>query len=150
MKKHNLPLTYPPKIAAVLAEECTQTIRPGRRFAIGDLLSLHGWEGKPYRSKWSFRTPYWPLVSVDDIWIERGGIRLTADTTYCQVDQIRVEPILVPWTLLDRLAAKDGIVPPTGEELGRVLLGMHEKAVKRAGGSFPAQIIRWCPEELIA
>ena len=40
------------------------------------------------------------------------------------------------------LAKRDGIVPPTGEELGRVLLSMHK--IPDAG--LPAQIIRWDPK----
>lgn len=55
-RKRILPLTYPPKVGPVREGKYTQTIRPGRKFRIGDLVMFHGWEGKPYRSKWSFRT----------------------------------------------------------------------------------------------
>lgn len=64
MRKHVLPLTYAPKIPAVLDGRCTQTIRAGRKFKTGDLVMFHGWEGLPYRSKWSFRTPYFKIHTV--------------------------------------------------------------------------------------
>jgi len=72
MKKHILPLTYEPKIQAVIEGTCTQTIRPmnwSNQKKPGDLIMFHGWEGKPYRSKWSFRTPYWKLIEVIDVLI---------------------------------------------------------------------------------
>ena len=68
--KHILPLTYKPKIPDVLGGKCTQTIRPisyTKPKNKGDLVMFHGWSGKPYRSKWSFRTPYWEIKCVFDI-----------------------------------------------------------------------------------
>ena len=76
MTKYNIPLTYKPKIPKVLSGECTQTIRAGRKFKTGDLISFHGWEGKPYRSKWSFRTPYYTVVNLVPIIIKKEGIKV--------------------------------------------------------------------------
>lgn len=73
MKKHILPLTYEPKIQAVLDGDCTQTIRPMNPSNLknpSDLVMFHGWSGKPYRSKWSFRTPYWEITEVIDVCIK--------------------------------------------------------------------------------
>ena len=68
--KHILPLTYEPKIPDVLSGKCTQTIRPisyTKAKKVNDLVMFHGWSGKPYRSKWSFRTPYWRITKVFDV-----------------------------------------------------------------------------------
>lgn len=130
MKKYNIPLTYEPKIPKVLSGECTQTIRIGRKFQVGDLISFHGWEGKPYRSKWSFRTPYYEINQIFGATIFTDGIaRSISDEIGC----------LWGWASLDDLAELDGIEPPTGEELGRVLNQYH----KIPPEGTPAQIIRW-------
>ena len=134
MRKYNSPLTYPPKIPKVLSGECTQTFRMKRRFKLGDLVSFHGWSGKPYRSPWSFRTKYFEIDYVNNIQIVPDGLMFDSCTnpgeTYC-----------IPWRMCGAWAHLDCIDPPTGEELGRVLLSMHKIP---AEGS-PAQIIRWIP-----
>jgi hypothetical protein len=129
MTKYNIPLTYKPKIPMVLSGECTQTIRAGRKFQVGDLISFHGWEGRPYRSKWSFRTPYFEARSVYPIKIFQTGIMAEID--------IDIQTWNLP--LLDIISYEDGIDPPTGEELGRVLTSYHK--IPEEG--LPAQIIRW-------
>jgi len=48
-RKWNLPLTYGPKIAGVLDGTIRQTIRVGRKFSPGDLVSFHGWSGRRIR-----------------------------------------------------------------------------------------------------
>jgi hypothetical protein len=129
-RKWNIPLTYAPKIAGVLDGTITQTIRTGRKFSVGDLVSFHGWEGRPYRSKWSFRTPYAPLETVIPIQIRPDGIKTTgAYGAYYR------------WSRLTLLARLDGIEPPTGEALRDVLLGMH----KTPDEGIEAQILRWRP-----
>jgi hypothetical protein len=132
MKKYNLPLTYPPKIPKVLSGECPQTIRPGSKFKIGDLVSFHGWSGKPYRSSWSFGSPpkYWELRVVKNCVLMEEGI-----------DNLQFSGSVGfwYWDELDRLAELDGIEPPTGEELGKVLTSYHK--IPEEG--LPAQIIRW-------
>ena len=69
--KHILPLTYEPKIPDVRSGKCTQTIRPisyTKPKKKGDLVMFHGWSGKPYRSKWGWRTPYWKIIEAYDIY----------------------------------------------------------------------------------
>lgn len=124
-QKFNLPLTYAPKISGVREGWIRQTIRVGRKFRVGDLVSFHGWEGKPYRSKWSFRTPYVMLNDVIPITILPHG--------FAAPHEFR------PWNLLDTIARLDGIEPPTGEALRAVLLGLNP--IPDTG--VEAQIIRW-------
>lgn len=130
--KHNLPLTYEPKIKAVLSGKCTQTIRTSRRIQPGDEISFHGWQGKPYRSKWSFRTPYWKVTSTRDIILFPNGIAYPGKR-------------LFRWNELATLAKLDGINPPTGEQLETVMKSMH----KIPEDGLLARIIRWerAPEE---
>jgi len=134
MKKWNLPLTYAPKIPKVLDGTCTQTIRIGRKFSIGDLVSFHGWEGKPYRSKWSFRTPYWELIWVGDITAyPTEFVYFPPGPSYWGQKYL--------WNSLmgDRIAYRDGIEPTMGDELGRLLNSMHK--IDKFGKEM--QIIRW-------
>ena len=105
MTRRWLPLTYTPKIKPVLEEKCTQTIRPGRRYHVKDYVAFHGWEGKPYRSGWSFRTPMCGLCDVIDIEAHPAGIIWGG--------------YKIPWNKCNGLAALDNIDPPTGDELGR-------------------------------
>ena len=133
MKKHNLSLTYAPKIAGVRAGTIRQTIRTGRKFSVGDLVSFHGWEGRPYRSRWSFRTPYAPLLSVENITIyPLLGI---------VVHQPQGGEEVCPWGgwAAASIALHDGIDPPTGAALRAVLLGLNP--IPDDGAE--AQIIRW-------
>lgn len=78
-KKHILSLTYKPKIPKVLNGELTQTVRPynlSKPKNKGDLIMFHGWTEKPYQSKWSFRTPYWTIISSFPIhFIGNGKLR---------------------------------------------------------------------------
>ena len=57
MGSHVKAFTYEPKIKAVLSGVCTQTIRPLGKKIIeqGDTITFHGWEDRPYKSKWSWR-----------------------------------------------------------------------------------------------
>lgn len=121
------PLAYAPKIAGVLDGSIRQTIRIGRKFSAGDHVLFHGWTGKPYRSKWSFRTPYFTLIAVIPVVICPDGILFEGN------EEVRL------WADLDELAALDGIDPPTGDELREVLMGMHY--VPDAG--VEGQILRW-------
>jgi len=90
--KFNIPLTCEvhtngkTKIQAVKDGDCRQTIRPFKPDnpkEEGDLVHLHGWAGKPYRSKWEPRMPeggYWPIKSTfklsfyEHMPTEHGGI----------------------------------------------------------------------------
>ena len=69
-RRWNLPLTYQPKIKPVKRGECTQTIRIGRKFSVGDLIRFYVWDGKPYRSKRHTITEYMPLVDVQNCIIQ--------------------------------------------------------------------------------
>jgi len=126
MTKYNIPLTYKPKIPFVLDGTCRQTIRAGRKFKVGDLISFHGWERKPYHSKWSFRTPYFTITEVQSICVCSEGIKF--GYTHSQ-----------SWDQLGYLAQLDGIIPPTGEELYKVLATYH----KLEHQDTEMQIIRW-------
>jgi hypothetical protein len=121
-RKWNIPLTYEPKIPGVIDGTIQQTIRVGRKFRVGDLVSFHGWEGRPYRSKWSFRTPYFTLTMARAIRIVPGGIVVPPRPLHEEY---------YAWRALDDLAARDGIEPPTGEALRDVLLGMHTDPRRR-------------------
>jgi hypothetical protein len=128
-RKWNIPLTYEPKIAGVRDGTIRQTIRAGAKYRIGDLVSFHGWSGRPYRSPWSFRTEYYPLTTARNIRIVPGGIVFPGP----------LHEEYYAWRALDDLARRDGIEPPTGEALRDVLLGMH--TVPADG--VEAQVVRW-------
>ena len=132
IRKWNLALTYQPKIESVRNGTCVQTIRTIGKSgpkSVGDLISFHGWAGKPYHSLWSWRTPYWKISSAEKILLSNSGWG----------QEIRDA---VPWDhpVTNMIARLDGIVPPTGIELKSVLLAKN--------GAFPpegvaAQVIRW-------
>ena len=130
-RKYNLSITYEPKIEGVRNGTIRQTIRTGRRFQVGDLVSFHGWQGKPYRSPWSWRTPYFELTEV---------YRIVAYPEHVLAPGGGALP---PWPALDTtelvdLARLDGIEPPTKEALFQVLGSMHDLS-----GGVGMQIIRW-------
>lgn len=127
-RSHNIPFTYRPKIEAVRNGTCLQTIRVRnkRRKKAGDFLYLYGWSGKPYRSPWAWRRLE-ICSSAIDIKILLNGI-LYVDTRQ-----------FVPWSQLDDLAVRDHIDPPTGKDLGRVLISTNDISIEGA----PGQIIRW-------
>jgi hypothetical protein len=117
--KKILPLTYEPKIAGVIDGTIRQTIRKGWKYKVGDEIAFHGWEGKPYRSKWSFMTGYYTLTQVVNCVIKEWGM-VCLSLDYWHPDEI---------------ARLDGIDPPTGEALRDVLMSM--------GCIGQAQILRW-------
>jgi hypothetical protein len=131
-RKWNLPLTYRPKIARVASGEIRQTIRPGLKYWVGDLVSFHGWEGLPYRSRWTNRTGYYELIHVSDIQIGPAGIKKRCDDRWVRE---------CPWNspAADHLARLDGIDPPTGQELGWLFTTMYD--LPDDGMDF--QILRW-------
>lgn len=116
MKKHVLSLTYEPKVIPVLTGKCHQTIRLGRQFKKGDLIMFHGWAGLPYRSPWSFRTPYYCIKEVVDI-------EITPD---CMIDLKTFAGMSWESPEMDEIARLDGIDPPTGVELFRVLSRLNK------------------------
>lgn len=124
-RKWILSFTYEPKIPGVRAGKIRQTIRIGRKFKEGDLVSFYEWSGLPYRSQWSYVAPYVPLTEVIPIVIHEEGIEMFGD--------------LIKWENLDDIAREDGVNPPTGEELKNVLTG--NRKIPEAG--IEAQILRW-------
>jgi len=130
-RKWNIPLTYQPKIGPVTSGECNQTIRPGRKFAVGDLIRFYTWKGRPYWSKRETITEYMPIIIAGNIIIQEWGL----ENPYNPLEHF-------PWEELDDLAAHDGIVPPTGEALRDVLISKNGKI---PASGVEAQIVRWKP-----
>ena len=130
--KRFLPLTYKPKIPGVLNGTIRQTIRVTNKlkWKVGDQIAFHGYEngrGTP----WTFRTEYFALKEVWDIVVCQYGLldlELSEDAEG-----------LIKWEQLDILAALDGINPPTGIELGKVLTSYHK--IPETG--LQAQTLRW-------
>jgi hypothetical protein len=137
-RKWNISLTYEPKIEPVRKGEITQTIRiigksgPKRE---GNLISLHGWQGRPYHSSWSWRMPYKKITEAISCEIYDAGMWI--DPKWFTKSSGKFW-----WSDLDWLAALDGIVPATGEELKQVLSAKNN--LSNCCGK-KAQIIRWLP-----
>lgn len=137
MRKHIGAFTYKPKIERVLNYEITQTIRVGWTKEVGDLIMFHGWEGKPRHSKWSWRMPYVEINMALKIYICKDGFEILSSFDGVPIDFYSWES-----EIMDRLAELDSIVPPTGVELGRVIIdgnNLRFDKIKRYEG----QIIRW-------
>lgn len=146
-------VTYPPKIEAVKDGRCRQTIREVRRtdhhgrYVIpsrGDALMLHGWEGRPYRSKWSWRRAE-ICTYVQTFHVYEDGIATTFP-----IDGIprpkwwKPGPQLVYvywWDDLKELAKQDFIDPPNGWALKCVLKIKNKKGQNFEGE--PYYILRW-------
>lgn len=126
--RHVKAFTYQPKIEGVRSGKITQTIRkPGKRSVkVGDTITFHGWSGKPYRSPWSWRIEVEVTCVVNPILREEGIIA-------------EYGPFMYSWDseTVDGLARNDGIDPPTGKELKRVLKSLN----KDWEGTY--QIIKW-------
>jgi len=132
MTKWTKAFTYIPKIKSVQTGTCRQTIRPGHTVRVGDEILFHGWTGKPYRSKWSWRLRV-KVNEVEYVLAFREGL-------------VYLEPAKhIHWKDLDDLAEADGIDPPTGEELKHVLTRMSNIKLQSAvdGTGVELQIIRW-------
>lgn len=132
MTRHVMAVTYKPKIKGILDSTCTQTIRRTRKkpFSVGDNLLLHGWEGRPYQSEWSWRKKV-IITEVHDIVIYEDRVnKVYPDgTIFCTHW----------WHRLNFLASSDGIKPPTGEELKKALTD----GKKIPDDGIKMHIIRW-------
>ena len=126
--KHVMALTYEPKIEPVRSGECRQTIRKGRRFSVGDSILIHGWEDRPYRTKWSWRIRV-EVQKIRNISIDKRGIHRASHAV----------PIRWGSQTLKEIAEKDYIEPATGEEIKKVLFGLNGVPTEPE----PYQIIRW-------
>lgn len=133
MKKHVKSITYEPKIKPVIDGLCTQTIRKGRKVSVGDEILFHGWSGRPYRSKWSWRNRVF-VLDVYDITIDREMITFMDDNS----------SYLWNSSMAYTLAREDFIDPPTGEALRDVLFGLNGIPTEPE----EYQIIRWTVAEL--
>lgn len=129
MSKHTMALTYPPKINAVKSGECRQTIRRvGKRIIEPtDVITFHGWIGRPYRSKWSWRKEV-VVVEVIPIEISKEGMF--------------IDGIMHAWTswYSARLAEYDYIDPATGEGLKDVLFKLNGRVPDEP---MECRIIQW-------
>jgi hypothetical protein len=128
-----LPLTYKPKIPGVLTGWITQSIRIDTDLQVGDSIAFHGWEGKPYHSPWSFRTPYCEITLAKDINVHANSVYLPEKKKWLNTHD----------TEMYQLAFEDGIYPVTGEELLKVLHTMH------GNGVLHGKILRWNPLPII-
>ena len=132
MRKWRLPLTYQPKIEPVLLGTCRQTIRMGRKKRVGDLIRFYVWSGKAYRSKQVDLTEYEPLKEVINIKIVPDGVWIVGSEQFM--------PLL--WDsspVLDLIAERDCIIPPTGKSLKEVLTSKNGKIPTEG---IEAQILR--------
>ena len=123
-----MPMSYPPKLDAVFAGECRQTIRRGTKYEVGDEVLIYQWSGKPYKSKW-LRQKQVTLLQVHPI-------HFTEDRVF-----LHGYPFVVRWgsNYMDYIAEKDYIDPPTGLGLKEVLKTLHKN--KDWTGDY--QILRW-------
>ena len=130
MKKHVRAITYAPKIPAVRAGTCRQTIREGDKVSAGDEILWHGWEGAPYKTPWNWRLRV-TVTEVIPITIHKDmGVYFRAEnnrTGWFKWNSARV----------NRIAKDDFIAPPTGVALRDVLAGLNGSA------DGDCQIIRW-------
>ena len=137
LRRWNVAIAYIPKLQGVYDGSIRQTIRRGNKSTQGDLISFHGWAGRPYHSEWSCRTPYFRLTKVTDIRVSFDGIEWLTPRGG------EPEGGLVPWSdpRMDQIAQMDGIVPPTGQALSRVLTRFN----KILPEGYTAQILQWTP-----
>lgn len=129
-----LPLTYEPKMPGVLAGTIDQSIRMYTSLNVGDFVAFHGWSGTPYRSGWSFRTPFMKIYQATPITIFQKAVNIFFESGRMNLKLGDPE--------LDAIAGFDGINPATGVELIRVLRSMHGK------GTLHGKILRWDPAPL--
>lgn len=132
MKKHVMAITYKPKIEPVRNGKCTQTIRMTDKFKVDDQILLHGWNGLPYHSKWSWRK----RITISEV------INVQIDFDF-GIKAFYPNNVYFSWfgwddPEADKLAALDFIDPPTGIELRNVLTKLNKA---KAGTIY--QIIRW-------
>ena len=126
--KHVMAITYNPKIQAVLDGSCRQTIRKGLNVSAGDEILFHGWEGRPYRSKWSWRLRV-VVSNVYNIKVSDYGIQFFSS-----------KYMRAWWSpYVEHLAKLDFISPATGEELKNVLFGLN--GAPKTPQEY--QIVRW-------
>ena len=132
MKKHVKAMTYKPKIPYIRSGECRQTIRPGRSVCVGDQILFHGWEGRPYRSKWDWRLRITVTEAIPIMADYHVGIGIYTPEYDC---------VWHKWSsrYANTLATRDFIAPPNGIALRDVLAGLNNDKLS----FMDCQIIRW-------
>lgn len=143
-KHHSMPMTCKDKLDRVFTGEIRQTIRQGRRYQVGDALTIFEWMGTPYRSKWGRRMDV-IIVQAIPIFVDENGVRQIHDRveygphTICSTTGAMSE-----WgssVVLDMLADLDGLKPPTSVHLKEVLFKLHPDLDFEKGEVF--QVVRW-------
>ena len=126
MTTHIMSFTYAPKIEGVRNGPIRQTIRKWRKnrtIRPGDYILFHGWKGRPYRSKWSWRKKV-RVMEVWPYWFDEGRV-------VPQDAKIEEDGYLPVWRWndprVDELAKRDGIEPPYGEDLREALKSLNGK-----------------------
>ena len=140
MATHILSLTYQPKIEPVFNGDCTQTIRLVRSDApwrVGDKAILHTWKGLPYRTPWARRLDT-ILSEVHYIYLERGQGWKQAVRPFQRLpsDQDISEAVM------DQIAERDGIIPPTASCLINTLMALNNLSYEMFYEAM-FRIIRW-------
>jgi len=141
---HIKAISYGPKKEAVRKGKCAQTIRVEAKepVMVGDKIIFHSWSKKPYRSKWGWRlrvvvTEAIYIMLHPDCILSRKKLEGCESTAF--ISNGNGDWWEYRWADLAYLAELDGIDPPTGEELERLLKSMHGDFE----GGVPGQIIRW-------
>lgn len=75
---HITAITYEPKIKKVLDLDVRRTMRKTRKFKSGQHVLIHGWSGRPYRSKWSWRMKV-HLITVLNFHLSKECISIMDD-----------------------------------------------------------------------
>ena len=147
MTTHITAMTYPPKVEAIKNGDCRQTTRiynEKNPFKVDDMILIHGWEGRPYWSKWSWRRPKEPITQVINmVAFEHSATFMQNPITGKYLGTESLSTLSLPWhdDVMDELARLDGIAPSTGHEYKSVLEGFHGRFAQFAPVHF--QIIRW-------
>lgn len=137
MSKHIFSLTYKPKIPYVQSGKCTQTIRPRsikKPAKPGDWIMFFGWSGEPFKSKWSFRTPYMQIIQTLDITFEKYKELIVIRTTSSAGDLHTISK-----GATNKLAILDGF--DNFREMIRLFLKMYGNALLIQTFT----VIRWNP-----
>ena len=142
-------ITYADKIEGVLNDYIRQSIRRiteaevehdrhRRRYVKpGDKIIWHGWQGRPYRSPWSFRKAVIVTEAIPITMFKDGFLFWNDDDTKGNFE-------LWDSPIMDEISRLDGINPPTGVELGKVLWKLNGNYMKQNCLNFTRmQIIRW-------
>jgi len=137
LQKFVKAFTYEPKIKAILDKTCKQTIRPLGKQPIerGDEILFHGWQDRPYFSKWSWQIRV-KVSRVNKIQMFQDGILEGG--------------LFFKWDQLDYMAIADGIKrlkgKGYGESMGILFNEMYGDELAEAnatGKGKEMEVIQW-------